>query len=230
MATPAMPTPAMPAQDDDLFADARKRMVDSQLRPNKVTDPRILEAMRRIPRERFLPAALASLAYADEDVPLGGGRVLMEPMVLARLLQLAAPLAGERALVIAAACGYGAAVLAAAGARVTALEENPALIASVAMAAEAPSVNLVSGPLSAGWPAAGPYDLIVIEGAVPEVPAAIAKQLKSDGGRLVTVIRTGGTSQAVLAEVSTSGLRARPAFDCSTPLLPSLCREAAFSF
>jgi protein-L-isoaspartate(D-aspartate) O-methyltransferase len=230
MDAPAMATPAVSTQDDDLFADARKRMVDSQLRPNKVTDPRILEAMRRIPRERFLPAPLASLAYADEDVPLGGGRVLMEPMVLARLLQLAAPLPGERALVIAAGCGYGAAVLAATGARVTALEEIPALTASAAMAAEAPGVNLVSGPLSAGWPAAGPYDLIVIEGAVPEVPAAIASQLKADGGRLAAVIRTGGTSQAVLAEVSASGLRTRPAFDCSTPLLPSLCREAAFSF
>jgi protein-L-isoaspartate(D-aspartate) O-methyltransferase len=99
----------------EFFADARANMVDSQVRPNKVTDPRILHAMRTLPRERFLPPALASLAYADEDVPLGNGRVLMEPMVLARLLQIAAPMPGEVALVVGAGTGYGAAVLAACG-------------------------------------------------------------------------------------------------------------------
>ena len=106
------------------FAEARNNMVDSQVRPNKVTDPRIVAAMRQLPRERFLPPALAALAYADEDVPLGEGRVLIEPMVIARLVQLTAIAAGERALVVAAGTGYGAAVLAACGARVTALEES----------------------------------------------------------------------------------------------------------
>ena len=104
------------------FADARNRMVDSQVRPNKVTDPRVLSAMRELPRERFLPARLRPRAYVDEDVPLGGGRVLMEPLVIARLVQLAAPSAGERALVVGAGVGYGSAVLARCGVRVTALE------------------------------------------------------------------------------------------------------------
>ena len=103
-------------------------MVDSQIRPNKVVDPRILRAMRELPRERFVPTALRSLAYADEDVPLGNGRALMEPMVLARLVQIAAPVAGERVLVVGAGGGYGAAVLAACGANVTALEEDEALL------------------------------------------------------------------------------------------------------
>ena len=111
------------------FAEARNNMVDSQVRPNKVTDPRIIAAMRQLPRERFLPPGLAALAYADEDVPLGDGRVLMEPMVIARLVQLTAIAAGERALVVAAGTGYGAALLAACGARVTALEETAALLA-----------------------------------------------------------------------------------------------------
>ena len=106
------------------FAEARNRMVDSQVRPNKVTDPRIIAAMRRLPRERFLPPHLAALAYADEDVPLGEGRVLIEPTVIARLVQLTAVAAGERALVVAAGTGYGAALLAACGARVTALEDG----------------------------------------------------------------------------------------------------------
>ena len=88
---------------NDPFAEARNRMVDSQVRPNRVIDPRITGAMRRLPRERFLPPGLASLAYADEDVPLGNGRVLMQPMAIARLVQLAAPMRGEQALVVAPA-------------------------------------------------------------------------------------------------------------------------------
>ena len=121
-------------------------MVDSQIRPNKVSDPRVLAAMRHIPRERFLPSRLAVLAYADEDVPLGNGRALMEPMVLARLVQLAAPTAGEKALVVAAGTGYGSALLAACGAQVTALEEDEALlaIAGPALADIAPAVALAA--------------------------------------------------------------------------------------
>ncbi len=107
-------------------------MVDSQIRPNKVNDPRILEAMRRLPRERFVPETAAAMAYVDEDVPLGNGRFLMEPMVIARLIQTTRPLPGEAALVVGAGTGYGAALLAACGARVTALEDDPALIAIAA--------------------------------------------------------------------------------------------------
>ena len=109
------------ANQADLFADARRNMVDSQIRPNRVTDPRILAAMRRLPRESFLPSAVRALAYADEDVPLGNGRFMMEPMVLARLLQAAALIDQERVLVVGAGTGYGAAVIAACGCKVTAL-------------------------------------------------------------------------------------------------------------
>jgi protein-L-isoaspartate(D-aspartate) O-methyltransferase len=217
----------------EFFADARAHMVDSQIRPNKVTNPRILHAMRTLPRERFLPAALSPLAYADEDVPLGNGRVLMEPMVLARLLQIAAPMPGEVALVVGAGTGYGAAVLAACGPRVTALEEDPALFTSAQtiLAALAPGVAMVAGPLATGWPAGGPYDVILIEGAVRAIPPAIAQQLRMEGGRLVTVMAgTGRTSQAVLAEATPAGLRAAPVFDCATPLLPSLVPAPAFVF
>jgi protein-L-isoaspartate(D-aspartate) O-methyltransferase len=218
---------------DDLFADARNNMVDSQVRPNKVTDPRILGCMRRLKRERFLPASLAPLAYADEDVPLGGGRYLMEPMVLARLLQLASVQEGERALVVGAGVGYGAAVLAACGARVTALEEDPALlaIARSALTEAAPSVNLVTGKQEAGWPSGAPYDVILIEGAVYHIPPAIAAQLRIEGGRLVGVMcGAGRTNQAVLAEATSAGLRAQPVFDCGTPPLPMLVPAATFRF
>jgi protein-L-isoaspartate(D-aspartate) O-methyltransferase len=215
------------------FADARNRMVDSQIRPNKVTDPRITAAMRRIARERFVPAAATALTYADEDVPLGQGRVLTEPMVIARLTQLAAPLAGERALVVAAGAGYGAAVLAACGVHVTALEEVPELLslARQALATEAPDVELVSGPLAAGWAAGAPYDIILIEGAVRDVPASIAAQLREEAGRLVTVrTLTGNVGQAILAERTVAGLRSRAAFDCATPLIPGLLPAPSFVF
>jgi protein-L-isoaspartate(D-aspartate) O-methyltransferase len=217
----------------DLFAEARNRMVDSQIRPNRVNDPRIIAAMRRLKRERFLPPGRDVLAYADQDVPLGNGRVLLEPMAIARLVQLAAPMQGEHALVVAAGTGYGAALLAACGPRVTALEEDPALlaIARQALTELAPDVSVVSGSLSAGWPGGAPYDVILLEGAVREIPPALARQLRNNGGRLVTVLCADGrTSQAVLAESTGVGLRAQPMFDCATALLPSLIPAPAFAF
>jgi protein-L-isoaspartate(D-aspartate) O-methyltransferase len=215
------------------FTEARNRMVDSQIRPNKVTDPRIVAAMRRIPRERFLPAKLAAMAYVDEDVPLGGGRYLIEPMVIARLVQLTAIAGGERALVVAAATGYGAALLAACGARVTALEEDASLqeTGRDILAELAPSVSLVSGPLAAGWPGAAPYDVILIEGGVQAIPKAISEQLHQQSGRLVAVrAGTGRLGQAVLAESTPAGLRTQPMFDCATPPIPGLMKSPGFVF
>jgi protein-L-isoaspartate(D-aspartate) O-methyltransferase len=215
------------------FADARNCMVDSQIRPNRVANPRILAAMRRLPRERFLPANVHSLAYADEDVPLGNGRYMMEPMVLAKLLQAAALSGGERVLVVAAGTGYGAAVLAACGCRVTALEEDPALlsIARAALAVEAPGVSIVSGPLASGWPPQAPYDLILIEGAVAAIPPALAAQLHRETGRLLTAIRRdGGITQAVQAEATGSGVGLCALFDCGTPEIPPLKKAPSFAF
>ena len=214
------------------YAVARNLMVDGQVRPNKVNDPRILEAMRRLPRERFVPPALAPLAYADEDVMLGGGRAMMEPMVIARLVQIVAVRPGERALVVAAGTGYGAALLAACGARVIALEDDEALlaIAQTALAGLA-GVSLVRGPPNGGWNADAPYDVVLIEGAVDEVPAAVASQVRNPGGRLVTV-RTAANRlcQGVLAEPSLGGLSFQPVFDCATPVLPAFRRAPGFVF
>jgi protein-L-isoaspartate(D-aspartate) O-methyltransferase len=237
------------AAPTDPFADARNRMVDSQVRPNRVTDPRIIAAMRAIPRERFLPPALASLAYADQDVTLGNGRVLLAPMLTAKLIQLIAPLAGERALVVACGVGYGAAVLAACGVRVIALEQDETLLAMArkALSAVSPGVHLVAGALAAGWPAEAPYDILFIEGAVQAVPPAIAAQLRQEAGRLVTVIRgisgatvgcatggalggTTGVGQAVRGEATQAGLQIRPDFDCATPPIPPLLPAPAFTF
>lgn len=236
-----MPRSTPPLLNDAFLADARNRMVDSQIRPNRVSDSRILDAMRHLPRERFLPAAQCALAYADQNVPLGGGRVLLQPMALARLLQAAAPRAGEKALVVGAGGGYAAALLAALGCAVTALEEQGALfdLAKTALPAVAPTVRLVSGPLSAGWPADAPYDLILIDGAVPEVPAAVASQLNCDTGRLLTIVAPAGigmsggtpaTSLAVNAEPTPAGISVRALFDCPCPVLPSFAVAPAFEF
>src|SRR4051794_35721149 len=219
--------------ENDLFVDARRMMVDSQIRPNRVTDPRILAAMRRLPRERFLPPAAVPLAYTDEDIPLGNGRYLMEPMVFARLLQAAMLQEHERVLVVAAGTGYGAAVLAACGCRVVALEEDSALlaIAGAVLPEQAPGVTLVAGPLAAGWPSHAPYDLILIEGAVQDIPPALAAQLHQETGRLLApVCREGRATRAVQAEMTPAGLGLTPIFDCATPPLPSLRRAPVFQF
>lgn len=218
------------------YAAARDRMVDGQIRPNKVIDPRIIRAMRTLPRERFLPPALAGLAYIDEDITMPGGRALMEPMVIARLAQLARVRAGERVLVVGAGSGYGAAVLAACGGMVTALEEDKALLAMARnlLPGLAPGIEIREGKLDEGAP--GPWDVIMIEGAVPEIPQAIALQLQPHGGRLVTVLAQGpGLGQGVLAEpvdptAPNPTLRAQAEFDCATPLLPAFKPRPGFRF
>ncbi|WP_291297494.1 protein-L-isoaspartate O-methyltransferase [Elioraea sp.] len=212
------------------FAQARLNMLDGQLRPNKVTDAALLAAMGEVPREAFLPPERVALAYADEDVPVGPGRWLMEPMVFARLVQAAEVGEGTRVLVVAAGAGYGALVLARSGASVVALEAPGVMAGS--LAPRLPGVTVVSGPVTEGWAAAAPYDVILIEGAVEHVPAAIEAQL-AEGGRLVTVmaaarrfvlglavrrVRLGGTVTEV------------PLFDAGTPALPEFRRAPAFVF
>jgi protein-L-isoaspartate(D-aspartate) O-methyltransferase len=214
------------------FEAARNHMVDGQIRPNKVSHPRILAAMRTTPREAFLPRHLSAQAYIDDDVPLGRGRVLMEPLVIARLVQLLKPIPGESVLVVGSGTGYGAMLISACGPSVTALEEDERLLdlARIALPAYAPAVVLVTGKLAEGWPAGAPWDAILIEGAVTEVPPAIVQQLKP-GGRLATVLASGGRiSRAVLAEPTPAGLAHVAAFDCATPVLPPLQPAPGFVF
>ena len=225
--------PAGPAPD---MSEARRRMVDGQLRPSRVTDPRLLAAMGEIPRERFLPPHLAARAYVDEDVRLPGGRALMEPMVIARLVQLLAIRDGDRVLVVGAGVGYAAAVAARCGARVIALEEDAALaaVARRALAGLVPpdALRLVEGPIAGGYEAAAPYDGILIEGEVPAVPPAIAAQL-AEGGRLATVLAgaaRGVSSRAVLGRRVGGAFSIAEAFDCATPPLPAFRPAAGFVF
>ena len=216
------------------FAEARRFMVDGQLRPNRVDDPRIVAALRDLPRERFVPAVLAARAYADADIPLPGGRALLKPLVLARLVQLAGLRRGDRALVLAAGTGFGAALMAALGATVTAVESDPALlaIARAALPAATPmdSVTLVAAAPEAGHAVGAPYDVIMIEGGVPAVPRAIEEQL-AEGGRLVTVGLEGGPpGRALLVRRTGGSFTTTVDFDAHAPALPGFTATPAFAF
>jgi protein-L-isoaspartate(D-aspartate) O-methyltransferase len=216
------------------FAEARRFMVDGQLRPNRVEDPRIVAALRDLPRERFVPPALAARAYADADIPLPGGRAMLKPLVLARLVQLAALKRGERALVLAAGTGFGAALMAAMGATVTAVESDPALLtiarAALPAATPADSVTIVQADPAQGYAAGAPWDVILIEGGVGEVPSAIEEQL-AEGGRLITIGLAGGPpGRALLARRAGGTTTTTVAFDAHAPALPGFAAAPAFAF
>ena len=210
---------------------ARLNMVENQLRPNKVTDERVLAAFDRIRRELFVPETLRGIAYIDEDLPLGGGRFMMEPVVAARLLQAAALERTETALVIGAGSGYEAAVMAVLGRGIVALEEDLELArhARAALVEHGiAAVSVVEGPLRQGWRARAPYDVILFGGAIAEAPAEIADQL-ADGGRLLAVIRPeGGVGRALLMTRSSGVFGRRFLFDAATPVLPGFAAKPAF--
>lgn len=215
------------------WAATRKWMVDGQLRPNKVTDSRLLEAMLDLPRQDFVPLAQAARAYADADVPVAPGREMAKPMTLGRLLQLAAVKPGEKVLVVGAGSGYGAAVLARMGATVSALESEPSLLAIakavLPVVGEAGAVSLVEGELTAGHPGAAPYDLVLIEGLVEAIPAAIVGQI-AEGGRLVAVRRQPGRGPAaILGRRLGGGLTVTEAFDLTAPALSAFVPAPSFS-
>jgi protein-L-isoaspartate(D-aspartate) O-methyltransferase len=215
------------------YAAARHNMVESQLRTNKVIDERLVGAMARVPREAFLPDALRSIAYVDEDIPLGGDRYLMEPMVFARLAQYAQIPEGGRVLLVGAGCGYGAAVLAASGATVFALESDSRFSAAAKIALSRGrygSAIVVEGPLETGWPSAAPFDAIIFEGAIGQLPSAYAGQL-ADGGYIVGVVaQPDQPGRATLWRKFGSTLTSRIVFDAGTPMLPGLALEPGFVF
>lgn len=215
------------------FAKARRNMVESQLRTNKVVDPAVLDAMGAIPREQFVPESMAAVAYVDEDIPLGDGRFLMEPMVLGRLLQEARPTADDAVLLIGCGAGYGAAVLGRLCGAVFALESDPAVAAKATVLLSglgADNAVVVEGPLDRGWPDEAPYGLILFNGAVDAVPDAIIGQL-ADDGRIATVIAgERGPGRATLIERRAGITSRRTLFDANTPALPGFIKSAGFVF
>ena len=216
------------------FAAARLNMVESQIRTNKVSDEGILAAFEGLPRERFVPEDKKGIAYIDEDLPIGNGRYLMEPMVLARLLQAAAPKVGETVLDIGCGTGFSTAVIARVGATVVGLESEPELVERAnALLTELDIDNgvVVGGILAEGYGKQAPYDVILLSGAVEFVPEAISAQL-ADGGRLAAVVKTanGGIGQAMLYRRDGGVMAHRALFDASVPALPGFAQERGFVF
>lgn len=215
----------------------RKNMVESQVRPNDVTDRRILNAMLAVPREAFVPTALKPIAYMDEALTLvkanagSHARGLMAPRVFAKLVQLAEIGTNDVVLDVGAMSGYSSAVIARLAQTVVALEADTALAdaATTALAElAADNAAVVTGELEVGYPSEGPYDAIVIEGAVEQVPPALLDQLK-DGGRLVAV-EAGVPSRAIVWKRMGRKFDRRAVFEAAAPAVPGFEKKKEFVF
>jgi protein-L-isoaspartate(D-aspartate) O-methyltransferase len=214
------------------FAQARRMMVDGQVRPADVTDRDLLAALLELPRERFVPAELAGVAYLDRDVAIDPKRAILKPMVLARMIQAAQLGRGERTLDVAGGTGYSAAILARLAASVVALEDDATrtgrcneILKGLGLA----NVTPVTGPLDAGWPASAPYDVILVNGAVEVEPHGLFAQL-NEGGRLICIFGAGPDGKAMLFRKDRGEIGSRALFDAAAPVLRSFIRAPAFTF
>lgn len=219
------------------FAAARASMVYGQVRTNDVTDPLITAAMLEVPRERFVPSAMADVAYLDRDTPVGAAgaaasRYLLKPLMVAKLIQAASIKPGDRVLDVGCATGYTAALLAHLGASVVALEED-AELARVAttnlISLGLTQATVVTGPLRDGWPGSAPYDAILLEGRSERAPEQLLRQL-APGGKLVCVQGHASGAKGMAYRYVNGDASGWPLFDGAAPLLPGFAAPAAFVF
>lgn len=215
------------------FETARRNMVESQLRTNRVTDPRLLSAFASVPREIFVPKGRQQIAYIDEDLPIGGDRYLMEPMVLARMLQEAWISDSDNVLVVGAAPGYGAAIAGRVAGSVFALESDGALASAMASTLTGLAIDnvvVVEGAHAEGFAKEGPYDVILLNGAVPRVPDALSEQL-NEGGRLLSVVEDqDGLGRCTLGVKRRGVTSSRVLFDANVRRLPGFEVQSGFVF
>jgi len=209
----------------------RRNMVESQLRTSGVSDIPLLAAFAEAPREDFVEPAFAALAYFDRETPAlqGGGRLLLAPTTLARLIQAARPLPGVRALDVAGGSGYSAGILARLSAVVVALEAPEAGQGAKTTLAGLKGVEIANGDLAHGAPAKAPFDVILVNGAFEVWPEALIAQL-AEGGRLVGVDASYPTTKAVLIEKAAGVATRRLLYDASAPRLDAFRRPAQFAF
>lgn len=211
---------------------ARFNMVESQIRPNAVSDNRIMDALHAVPRDRFVPAGVAEHAYMDESIEVASGRYLMTPSVLAKLIQAADINDESLVLDVGCATGYSTVILASLASAVVALEEDEALadLATANLAElEVDNAAVVTGPLIAGYAGQGPYDVIFINGSVDAVPEALFDQL-GDGGRLAVIIDGPSVGQATVFTKSGNDIGHVSPFDAKVPSLPGFQAEKKFEF
>lgn len=217
------------------FDQSRRKMVDNQLRTNDVTDHRILDAMEIVPREKFVPGSKRPVAYIDEDLPIGpagSGRFLIKPHIFGKLVQLAQIGAEDIVLIVGAGTGYSAAVVSKMAASVVAVEEDEDLAQTatgVLVDLGIENAVVVDGPLVKGLASEGPYDVILIDGAVETLPDDLTAQLKAEG-RLVVIEGQGGAAVAKVYQKSGEAVSGRFGFNASVPLLPGFARDAEFTF
>lgn len=204
------------------FAHARRLMVDNQLRTSGITDRRLLAAMGEVARELFVPPARRELAYIDGAQPLNAARKLGPPAPFAKLVQLAAIEHTDRVLDLGCGTGYSSAVLARLASEVIAVDDDASLAAEARRtltAAGAGNVTVVDGALATSGKSKGPYDVIVLEGVVAEVPDALFAQLEPDGRLVALIAASGEVPVAHLFAKSGKGIAARADFDARLPPL-----------
>lgn len=211
--------------------DARRQMVASQVRPADVTDRRLQDAMLAIPRERFLPRSMAGSAYADMEVDLGEGRRFMRPRDFAKLVQALAVKPGDLVLDLACGRGYSTAILSRLCETVIGIESNKAFASKAEGALSdvgADNAVIVTGDIEKGAPEQGPFDVILVNGAVETVPEAWLAQI-AEGGRLAVIVRERGVGRARLFTRNGDVVGNRDVFDSMTSVLPGFEREPEFS-
>lgn len=204
------------------FATRRTMMVDNQVRPSDVTKLPIIQAMLAVPREQFVPGKLREAAYMGENLELGGGRVLLDPRSLAKMLDTLDLRPDELVLNVGAGTGYTAAIMARLSEAVVAVESDEALsdeTEATLMAAEASNVVFEAGDLTEGAAAHGPYDAMLIDGGIESFPQALADQLKEDG-RVIALFMTGALGIVRLGIKTRDGIHWRDAFNATAPVLP----------
>jgi len=221
----------MPTAMSETMLAARINMIDAQIRSADVTDPRIHAAMMAVSRERFVPTARKALAYADVPVEVAPGRFLLDPRSLAKALQLLEVTADDRVLDVACGTGYSSAVLGRLGKSVVALEQDADLvrIASQALETAEGDVEVTQGSLIEGFKMGGPYDVILVNGAIEARPEVLLSQL-AEGGRLVAFLQTGAQGRATLFVREQGQIGSRPGFDATVPLLAGFRKSLGFIF
>ena len=203
------------------FSVARHNMVESQIRPNGITDLSLISALNEVEREKFALQSTQSLAYLDEDIPIGNGRFLLEPMVLARLLQLAEIKSGDLVLDVGPGTGYSTAILGQLAESVVGVEQNDELCdlaVQTLMEMGVTNAAIICGKHAEGMPAEAPFDVIVVNGQIPELPLTLIDQL-ADGGRLVAVIGLQNQGKITLVKKQGDKLSNWAAYDASAPML-----------
>lgn len=213
------------------FAQRRMMMVDTQVRPNDVTKFPIIEAMLAVPREVFVPEARRETAYVGENVDLGGGRVVLEARTLAKLLDALDIQPDHAVLDVGCGLGYATAVIARMARHVTGVEDDADRAAAAAAAlkdAGVANAAVVTGPLAAGAPGRGPFDIVLLEGAVEIVPEAVLAQLK-DGGRIGCLFMENALGVARIGHKASGAVSWHFAFNASAPVLPGFAAKRVFA-